>query len=117
MNWKTLLPAILIILAVLGCRQMLKPKRADSPEMRVNVVDLAAEFKKDTDAANAKYGGRTVAVTGTVDMKVGFAPTIGFKTRREKTVLVCSAFLKKMKPDRSQYKGRKSIHISGVGRT
>ena len=83
MNWKTLLPMVLVILAVLGCRQMFKPKRADLPEMRVNVVDMAAEFKKDREAANTKYGGRTVAVTGTVDMKVGFAPTIGFKTARE----------------------------------
>ncbi|MEP6850356.1 MAG: hypothetical protein ABI999_15960 [Acidobacteriota bacterium] len=80
MNKKSLLPMVLIIFAVLGCRQLLKPKRADTPEMRVNVVDLATEFKKDTRAANAKYAGRTVAVTGIVDMRVAYAPTVGFKT-------------------------------------
>ncbi|MEP7076997.1 MAG: hypothetical protein ABI878_14420 [Acidobacteriota bacterium] len=83
MNKKHLLPMILIIFAVLGCRQLLKPKRAAAPEMRVNVVDLAGEFKKDKRAANAKYAGRTVAVTGTVDTRVAYAPTIAFKTPDE----------------------------------
>ncbi|MEP7076026.1 MAG: hypothetical protein ABI878_09455 [Acidobacteriota bacterium] len=60
--------------------RFLKPKRAETPEMRVNVVDLAAEFKKDIRWANSKYAGRTVAVTGTVDMRVAYATTVGFKT-------------------------------------
>lgn len=81
MNKKNLLPMILILFAVLGCRQLLKPKRADTPEMRVNVVDLASEFKKDTRAANAKYAGRTIAVTGTVDARLAYAPTtVSFQT-------------------------------------
>lgn len=72
---------IILFGVILGCNQMTKPMRKSSVDLKVTATELAMEFDKDPKSANAKYYGKTLAITGDIDGKM--AMTVIFKTPRE----------------------------------
>ena len=61
-----------LILSVLACAELRKKNavRESTPDFEVTADQLAAEYKNDPSAADSKYGGRTLAITGRVDEKI-----------------------------------------------
>lgn len=85
-NVSFLLSFILLLAVVLGCRQLTKPTRKDTPDFKISLLELAQEFKEDEAATNAKYEGKTLAITGRVEYRRDFggsAMTLVFDTPRE----------------------------------
>ena len=65
------LPGFVLLLAiVLGCGQLTKPTRKDSPDFKITVAELEKELNQNETAARAKYQNKTVAIRGKVDMKM-----------------------------------------------
>lgn len=64
------LPVFVLLLAiVLGCGQLTKPTRKDAPDFKISVAELEKELDKNETATRAKYKGKTVAVSGKVELK------------------------------------------------
>lgn len=89
-NHNALLACIVLLAVVLGCKKMttITPVRKSAPDFTVTATELSQEFEKDASAANAKYRGETLAVTGVSDGAMGLA--IVFKTPRESKLVRCS---------------------------
>jgi hypothetical protein len=62
----------LLLLTVLACGELRKKNavRESTPDFEITVDQLAKEFKENPTAADMKYTGRTLAITGRVDGKV-----------------------------------------------
>ena len=57
----------LLILTVLACGQLRKnATRSSEPDFEISVEQLAKEFKENGTAADFKYSGMTLAITGRV---------------------------------------------------
>jgi hypothetical protein len=60
----------LFFVFVLGCSQLTKPTRKDTPDFRISVKELEKELNENRNAAFAKYENKTVAITGKVEAKM-----------------------------------------------
>ena len=60
-----------LILSVLACAELRKKNasRESTPDFEISVDQLAKEYGDDPSAADSKYGGRTLAITGQVGEK------------------------------------------------
>lgn len=87
---------VLLLTVVLGCGQLVKPTRNDTPDFKISVIELGEEFKKNESAANAKYKDKTLEITGRVDTKMGFgsAMSIVFKTPHREQGFITQCFFK-----------------------
>ncbi len=87
---------VLLLMVVLGCGQLIKPTRSNTPDFKISVLELGEEFKKNESAANKKYKGKTLEITGRVDTKMGYgsAMTIVFKTPHREQGFIVQCFFK-----------------------
>lgn len=62
----------LLILTVLACGELRKRNavRESTPDFEISADQLAKEFKESPFAADMKYTGQTLAITGRVDQKI-----------------------------------------------
>ena len=60
---------VLLLAIVLGCGQLTKPTRKDSPDFKITVKELEKELNDNETAARAKYRNKTIAIKGKVEMK------------------------------------------------
>ena len=81
LNWKSVLAIGLMLVVVAACTRTKKSSSSSSPSEtntdsaapgQLTAEALFEEFQKDKDAAERKYKGQVVTVTGTVDkVKIG----------------------------------------------
>jgi hypothetical protein len=63
-------PFILLLILMLGCGQLSKPTRKESPDFQILVSDLEKEANANSETPFAKYKNKTVAVKGRVEAKM-----------------------------------------------
>ena len=68
-RFSSILSCGFIILAVIGCSELRKKNavRESTPDFEITADQLAKEFKEGPFAADMKYTGQTLAITGRVD--------------------------------------------------
>jgi len=96
---------------------LIKPTRNDTPDFKISVLELAEEFKKNESAANAKYKGKTLAITGRVDTKMGYgsAMALVFETpHREQGFIVQCFFKEKDRESFRRIQNKKEFTLLGL---
>lgn len=104
----------LVLLSVLACSDLRKKTavRSETPDFEITADDLATAYKTDAKAADDKYGGRTLAITGVVDDKVLGGSIVFAGSRKYGFATQC--FFEKKDGSVNQIKNGSTVTMIGI---